>query len=190
MAGVLLRPPHRGLILQALAVALVLSSPVPAQEAAPPAIAPILTLDENRFFLESDFGRAVIGRERAASAALEEENKRIEAELVAEERALTEQRAALSAAEFSALATAFDEKVERIRSAQDAKSRALVEQRDRERQQFLRLVMPVLDELLQEHEATAILDQGTVIRSLSAVDITDEAIAKLNEAMATGDGKP
>jgi Skp family chaperone for outer membrane proteins len=172
------------------AVMLALAAPLVAQEAGAPAVAPILTLDQNRFFLESDFGRAVVERERAATAALEEENKRIEAELVAEERALTEQRATLPAEEFSALATAFDEKVERIRSAQDAKSRVLVEQRDRERQEFLRLVVPVLDGLLAERQATAILDRGTVIRSLSAIDITDEAIAKLNAALAAPDDAP
>jgi Skp family chaperone for outer membrane proteins len=161
-----------------------------AQEAPEPAVAPILTLDQNRFFLESDFGRTVVDRERMATAELDQENKRIEAELVAEEKALTEQRETLSSEEFSARAAAFDEKVVRIRGEQDAKSRVLVEKRDDERKEFLRLAVPVLDEILEERKATAILDQGMVIRSLSAVDITDEAIAKLNAAVADGKAAP
>jgi Skp family chaperone for outer membrane proteins len=148
------------------------------------ASAPLLTLDQDRFFLESDFGRAAVERERAETAALEQENKRIEAELVVEEQALTELRKTLSAEEFSARAVAFDEKVELIRTEQDTKARLLVEKRERERQDFLKLAGPVLGELLGERQATAILDKGLVIVSLSAIDITDEAIAKLNSALA------
>lgn len=159
---------------------MVLAAQAHAQEAP----APLLTLDQDRFFVESDFGRSAIERERAETAALEQENKRIEAELVAEEQSLTEQRKTLSAEEFAARATDFDEKVERIRSEQDAKARRLVEKRDQERKDFLRLAAPVLGELLGERQATAILDKGLVIVSLSAVDITDEAIAKLNAALA------
>lgn len=157
-----------------------LAGAVHAQEAP----APLLTLDQDRFFLESDFGRAVVERERAETAALEQENKRIEAELVVEEQALTEQRKSLSPEEFSTRAAAFDEKVERIRSEQDAKARLLVEKRDDERTEFLQLAGPVLGELLGERQATAILDKGLVIASLSAIDITDDAIAKLNAALA------
>lgn len=144
----------------------------------------LLTLDQDQFFLESDFGRAAIERERAATAALEEENQRIQAELVAEEQALTDQRKSLSPEEFSARAAAFDEKVERIRAEQDAKAQALVAKREEERKAFLQVAGPVLNEILGERQATVILDKRLVIVSLSAIDITDEAIAKLNAALA------
>lgn len=146
--------------------------------------APLLTLDQDRFFLESDFGKAAVERERAQSAVLEQENKRIEAELVAEEQALTDLRMTLSAEEFSSRAAAFDAKVERIRSEQDAKARQLIERRESERNEFLRSAAPILGELLGEHGAVAILEEGLVIVSLSAIDVTDEAIAKLNAALA------
>lgn len=165
---------------------LLLAAASQAQEAP----APLLTLDQDRFFLESDFGRAAIDRERADTAALEQENKRIEAGLVAEEQALTEQRAALSPEEFTARATAFDEKVERIRAEQDAKAQALVARRDAERQEFRQLAGPVLGELLGERKAMAILDKGLVIVALSAIDITDAAIAKLNAALARPPADP
>ena len=67
--------------------------------------------------------------------------------------------------------------MERIRTEQDAKARLLVERRDEERKEFLQLARPVLGELLGERQATAILDKGLVIASLSSIDITDEAIA-------------
>lgn len=170
-----------------LAAALVACAVAAQAQEAP---GPLLTLDQDRFFIESDFGRAAIEREREASAALEQENKRIEAELVAEEQALTDQRKTLSPEEFSARAAAFDEKVERIRSEQDAKAQALVAKRDEERKAFLQLAGPVLGELLGERQASAILDKGLVIVSLSAIDITDEAIAKLNATLAGPAGDP
>ena len=111
-----------------------------AQDPAPP----LLTLDQERLFLESDFGQAVIERERVASKDLEQENRRIEAELVAEEQALTEARSTLAAEEFAARAEAFDAKVERIRTEQDAKASRLTERRDADRKAFLDVAVPVL----------------------------------------------
>jgi Skp family chaperone for outer membrane proteins len=145
---------------------------------------PLLTLDQDRLFLESDFGKAVVDRERVASQELEEENRRIEAGLVAEEQALTEARATLTAEEFAARAAAFDAKVEQIRTEQDAKALRLVEGRDADRKAFLKVAVPVLGEILGDRGATAILDKGLVILSLSAIDITDEAISRVNAALA------
>ncbi|NHB77356.1 OmpH family outer membrane protein [Rhodobacter calidifons] len=150
-----------------------------------PVPAPILTLDQDRLFLESDFGKAVIARERADTSALEQENRRIEAELIAEEQALTEARATLSAEEFSARAAAFDAKVERIRDEQDAKARRLTERRDQDRKAFLEVAVPVLGALLGDSGATVILEKSQVILSLSAVDVTDEAIRRVNAALAS-----
>ncbi|HLQ18117.1 MAG TPA: OmpH family outer membrane protein, partial [Tabrizicola sp.] len=79
---------------------------------------------------------------------------------------------------------------ERIRAEQDEKARRLVEKRDQDRQEFLKLAGPVLGDLLGERQATAILDKSLVIVSLSAIDITDEAIAKLNTALSGADAKP
>ena len=177
-----------GFWLRLAAVGLVLAGPAAAQETeqgvAPVEVAPLLTLDQDRFFLQSDFGKAAIERERAATAALEQENKRIEAELVAEEQALTAERKTLPPAEFAAKAEAFDQKVERIRAEQDAKAQELTQARDADRKAFLEAAVPVLGELLGRKKATAILDKNLVILSLSAVDVTDEAIAMVNAALA------
>lgn len=171
-----------------LAVLLVLASPVVAQEERPatgPVLAPVLTLDQERLFVESAFGRASLERERQALRALEEENKRIEAELIAEEQALTELRQTLAPEEFTARADAFDQKVEQIRDAQDAKSEALTSARDADRQAFLQAAIPVLGELLGDRKAVAILDKSMIILSLSAIDVTDEAIARVDAVLAT-----
>ena len=164
-----------------LSLALLWAAAAVQAQDAPPAI---LTLDQDRLFIESAFGKAALERERAATAALEQENKRIEAELVVEEQALTDLRATLSPEEFSAKAKAFDEKVERIRTEQDAKARSLTDARETERKEFLKVAVPILGELLGERKALAIIDRNMVILSLSAIDVTDAAIAKVDAAMA------
>lgn len=146
----------------------------------------ILTIDQEQLFVRSEFGKAVLAREATAAQELEAENARIEADLIAEEQDLTNRRATLSAEEFSALATAFDEKVVRIRAEQDAKARELTRAREGDRQAFFRTVIPVLGDLLVERKAVAILDKSSVILSLTVIDVTDEAIAKVDAALKSG----
>ncbi len=143
----------------------------------------ILTVNQDRLFTESAFGKASLDRERAETAALDAENKQIEAALIAEEQGLTTRRATLPAAEFAALAAAFDAKVERIRAEQDTKLRDLTRLRDEERQAFLRAIVPVLGEMMGERGAVAILAKSTVIVSLTAIDVTDAAIARVDAVL-------
>lgn len=175
-----------GLVAGALALALALAQVLALAPAAwaQDAMAPLLTLDQERFFTDSAFGTASLARERAAAEALVRENARIEAELVAEEQALTELRNTLAPVEFSARAEAFDAKVERIRDEQDAKVEALTTARDADRQAFLQAARPVLGALLRERRAAAIIDKSLLILSAAAVDVTDEAIARVNATLA------
>lgn len=172
-------------------VALALGAAAVAQDQPPaPQAMPVLTLDQERFFTESAFGRASLERERQALRALDEENKRIEAELIAEEQALTELRRTLPQAEFTAQAEAFDRKVEQIRDAQDSKAEELTKARDTDRQAFLKAAIPVLGELLGERKAVAILDKTGIILSLSAIDVTDEAIARVDAVLTVAPPAP
>jgi Skp family chaperone for outer membrane proteins len=166
------------------AIALVLGGPLLAQETA--GTSAILIIDQNRLFVESAFGKASIAREQDFLDGLAEENKRIEADLVAEEQALTEQRKTLSAADFAALAEAFDQKVEKIRAEQDSKAAGLVAQRDADRKVFVQAIRPIVAELMDEQQAVAIVDKSLVILSLSSIDVTDEAIARVDAALPPG----
>ena len=150
--------------------------------------APILTLDRERLLSETRFGRAVEAQFQQDSQTLIAENLRLEQALETEERALTDQRATLPAEEFRALAEEFDTKTEAIRTAQDAKSRAITSRRDAERQRFLQAAIPVLADLMRESGAVAIFDKEMVILSLRGVDITDEAIARIDEVLGDGAG--
>jgi Skp family chaperone for outer membrane proteins len=159
-----------------------------AQEGA--VVSQVLTLDQDRFFAGSAFGKASLAREAAESDALEAENARIERSLIGEEQDLTARRPTLPAEEFAALARAFDAKVEQIRADQDAKARAVTRRRDEDRQRFLQAAVPVLGSLLSDSGAVVILDKNTIILSLSAIDVTEAAIAKVDAALGDGSAVP
>ena len=169
-----------------------LAGPTGAQQSQPPTAeivvprAPILTLDRDRLLSETRFGQAVEAQFERDSQVLIAENLRLEQALETEERELTDQRATLPAEEFRALAEEFDTKTEAIRAAQDAKSRAITSRRDAERQRFLQAAIPVLADLMRESGAVAIFDKEMVILSLRGVDITDEAIARIDEVLGDG----
>jgi Skp family chaperone for outer membrane proteins len=157
--------------------------PVLAQaEAGSPAAGSVvvLTLDRERMFADSRFGKSSMAAIDDSIRALQSENRQIEADLETEERALTEQRKQIGASEFRALADAFDAKVKGIRVARDAKGRELAAQQDTARQQFLKAAIPILAKIMAEQGATIIIDRSATILSFDRVDITDLAIARID----------
>ncbi len=159
-----------------------------APELAPQAAAGVLTLDQDRLFAGSLFGQRIVADIEAASRLLASENRRIEADLSVEEKALTARRATLPAAEFRGLADAFDQKVGEIRSTQENKARALISRREAEQKRFFEAALPVLSAILRDIGAVAILDSKAIFLSSDRVDVTDEAIARINTVL--GDGTP
>lgn len=146
-------------------------------------ISPVLTIDSERIFIESDFGRSVAVQIEADGSALAAENRQIEAALEAEERELTDKRAELTPEEFRVLANAFDEKVQETRRAQTAKGQAINTMLEDEREVFLTAAAPVLERLMREAGAAVILERRSVFVSANAIDITEDAIALLNEQL-------
>ena len=158
----------------------------PEQRADSAQVVPILTIDSDRFFGESAFGRRVAEEIESESAELAAENRRIEAQLTEQEQALTDRRSELPAEEFRPLADAFDTRVQRIRREQEAKARALAERAESDRVAFLRAARPVLGQLMREAGASVILERGSVFFSSNASDITDRAIERIDAAIGDG----
>lgn len=150
----------------------------------------VLTIDPERLFSDTQFGQRVQADLEARAAELSAENRRIETELVAEERDLTERRAGMPVNEFRELADAFDEKVQRIREEQDAKSREVLRLSDTGRQNFLSQVAPVLSQLLLERGGSVMIDRRNVFLSLDLADVTDAAIQRINEVLGDGSDLP
>jgi Skp family chaperone for outer membrane proteins len=147
---------------------------------------PVATLDQDALFLQSQYGLRVQRELGADRQALEDENRRIEGELIAEEQALTTARATLDAATFAAKADEFDQRVQRIRAEQDDKALGLQRRFEQERQRFLSLIGPALIEVLQDNGASVLLSRDAVIFAVDGVDITERAIATIDAMIGTG----
>ena len=172
----------------ALAIAIgALSVPAPAQAQS----LPVRLLDEDRLLRESELGRRVLERVRAAEQALEEENRRIADQLAAEEQELTEARTELPPEEFRARADAFDLRVEEIRAERAQRNEELTRFSEGEVQRFFDVAFPVVVDLMNDEGVVAILQPEAVIVALEAFDITGEAVARLDaiwrEATDEGD---
>ncbi|MFZ1727225.1 MAG: OmpH family outer membrane protein [Albidovulum sp.] len=151
---------------------------------------PILTLDQERFFTESAWGKRAKADVDAVSTALAAENRKLEADLTAEEKSLTEQRETMPADEFRAAADAFDVRVTEIRRTQDGKARDVGRMLDTERQKFFKAAFPILGEVMQKRGAVAILDARAIFISADVIDVTDELIAQADAVLKAGSGQP
>ncbi|WP_422824806.1 OmpH family outer membrane protein [Thalassococcus sp. BH17M4-6] len=190
--------PGAGRLAAALAAALILAvpaGPLRAQEGQMPRVpefstgrvqSPILTIESERLFADSAFGRRVAREIEAEREAITAENDRIAEELTAEEQSLTDRRASLPADDFQDLANAFDEKVQRLRREQDEKARAISTRTDEARRSFLANAQPVIEAIMRETGAALIIERRAVFISADVIDITDAAIARIDAAIGAG----
>ncbi len=154
-----------------------------AQEATPQAV---LTLDQERLFAGSRFGRRVLAAHDEARRALLAENRTLEAQLEAEERDLTARRPGLAPSEFRRLADAFDVRAEDIRARQGAKEQVLRQELGAEQQRFFAAARPVLEQLARDRGAAVIVVPQVILVAVAPIDITDAAIARLDEVLGDG----
>jgi Skp family chaperone for outer membrane proteins len=151
---------------------------------------PILTIDSDRLYGDSAFGQRVVREIEAQTRALGEENRRLEAELEAEEQSLTAQRPDLPPEEFRTLADAFDARVQAIRRDREAESRAIASQLEENRARFLNAAAPVLEEIMREAGAAVIMERRNVFVSANAIDITVSAIERIDSVLGDGTEPP
>ena len=144
---------------------------------------PILTIDQDRLFAETQVGVRASEALEAEATALAAENAQIEGELISRERELTELRPTLEPEEFRSLANAFDADVQRIRAEQDEKERRLNRAREEVRQDFFRDVADIISDIVRERGALLVIDRRDVFLSADRIDITDIAIERINASL-------
>lgn len=166
-------------------VFLALASTAGAQDATT-TVPPVLTLDQDRLFNQSAYGRAVVAEIARRSDDLAAENRRIEQELTVEEQDLTDRRPSLESAEFRELADAFDAKVERIRREQAQKAVDLNVWIEEQQKRFFDSVFPVLANLTEELGASVIIDRRFALIALDRTDVTNLAILKVDQVLGDG----
>lgn len=147
---------------------------------------PILTLDPERVYSGSLWGKRVAAEINAELESLAAENERIAAELTTEERDLTERRATMPPDEFRAAADAFDTKVTEIRRTQDAKSRELARRVDAEKLAFYQALLQPMSEVLTARGAVAILDRAAIFLANDTIDVTDDVIERADALLGAG----
>ena len=135
--------------------------------------------------------RNIIQRSNAMTiirAALDEQNAKFQAAISAEELALRQaerdlnaQQSELTEAEFSVLLKEFEERVATIqRSIQNQKNsfdRSIQQAQNQLEQELLKIV----SEIAKENSLSVVLQRQNVVIYNNALDITDDALKRLNE---------
>lgn len=173
------------LALAAAALPAVRPTPVAAQTLGR-VVSPLLTVDRDRLFSGSLYGQRVNRELEAASNAMAQETRKIEAALEEEEKALTAQRATLEPEAFRALADAFDEKVQALRKERESAEANLRQQIEDAQLEFFDRIGPVLGQLVRERGAVLIVDRRAILLAAADVDITDAAIARIDAELGDG----
>ncbi|MFX0540128.1 OmpH family outer membrane protein [Roseovarius sp. S4756] len=148
----------------------------------------ILVLDPDRLFSGTQVGQRLTDQYQAERDALIANNRELEAELRAEEQALTEARKTMTATEFRAEADAFDDKVRSIRAENDRKARDLERGRELAPLSLMRMAEPILIQVMRDTGGKIILDSRQVLLRADAIDITDLAIARIDAVIGDGSG--
>ena len=166
------------------------TEPVVVPNSAQPQSASVVTVDQDRLFAGSAWGRRMQAEFEQAGVELTAENDRLAAQLAEEESQLTEQRATLEPAEFRKLAEAFDARAtevrrERAQAVQDLNARI-----DAVQDAFFQAVVLLIGQLMQDRGAVLVVDRRTVLMSAEGIDITADLIARVDAELGDGADQP
>ncbi|MEL7256646.1 MAG: OmpH family outer membrane protein [Pseudomonadota bacterium] len=144
----------------------------------------ILVVDPERLFNQTQLGQSYLVRIQEERDALIARNRQIEAQLEAEEKSLTEKREEATPEEFREMADDFDARVQEIRRDSERRVRDLERNRERAPVEFMRQVEPVLVEIMRAAGGVVVVDARNVLLRADVIDITDVAIARIDDLFA------
>ena len=165
---------------------LLLVGPVFGQAGAP-AAKHVVVVDFDEVFRTTLYGRRIIAEFQQANQALSKEFERIAEELVAEEKALRDLRGSTDPSAFKEMALAFDQKSTRLRQEQEDKRVELKLAGDATQSDVLQKFGPIFVQVMQEHNASILLEKKQVVLVIASADITKEAIRRIDQEL--GDGR-
>ena len=146
----------------------------------------LFTVDMTKLLRSSEFGKNIIAANNIARKKLQSENEELEKKLLLEEKELSELRKTLSVEEFRPKALEFDKRVSIIRAEQGKKEEILNKKVRKEESDFFKRIYPLLYEILIERGGLILVDQRNIILWDNSVDITDDAIQAINQALGSG----
>ena len=147
----------------------------------------VIIIDKQRVLSETLYGQRLMAEMRLMEQLQIADNKRLLQELELEEARLTEQRSSMDADEFRVLAVNFDEKVQFISNQQQAKNQKRMEQRRKDQMTLMAATGPVFETLMRDTGADVIIEQRYAFIWNDAINLTDEAIERIDAFL--GDGK-
>ena len=165
----------------ALAIAL-----APASARPQPSAGGVVAMNLEQVFNQTMLGKRMRADHAAAIARMEACNDNLRILLEAEEARLAVLRSDMPADEFREFADTFDAEVRRIRTARARSAEALERSWGEAQLAFLRAVQGVLGQMLTEWGAAVLLDNSALLLATSEVDITSEAILRIDEALGDG----
>lgn len=148
---------------------------------------PVLVIETERLFVETDFGQASLRAIEDQARRLASESREIDAQLIQEESELTQARPSLTPEDFRARADAFDEKVLRLRRERDEASTQLGRAREEAETILRNAALPILAQIVLDRGAVVVLERRGVFIVDDAIDITDEAISRINAQLGAED---
>ena len=108
----------------------------------------VYTIDMSKLIKQTKIGKKIILEDNISRQKLQSENEKLEAELLLEEKELSEIRGTLTADEFRLKAQEFDKKVTIIRTEQGQKEQDLIVENRKNESEFFKKIYPLLYGLL------------------------------------------
>ncbi|MFV0409066.1 MAG: OmpH family outer membrane protein [Paracoccus sp. (in: a-proteobacteria)] len=150
----------------------------------------VLVLNVEAAYAASAWGKRAQSEIDAEVRRLDAENKRLEEQLKAEEQALSAERASLGPKEFRARAEAFDSRAQTVRRERAQVVVDLETRAQADLDAFLEATRPLVSALMQERHAGVVLDRRQALVVVTAVDITDELVKRMDQMVGAGMGLP
>lgn len=169
--------------LFAAAFAFFLALPVMAQEIGPVAPVPVLIVDMQRLKNDTAAGRDMFSKTAEIRKRIQAGIAEREQNLRKEERRLAEERGDLSPEAFRERVRAFEQQVFSNREFSERENRRLQQVLSRASGLLRERATAVLATIMRERGAEVLLDSTQIVLSADRLDITDEAIRRLDEIL-------
>lgn len=137
----------------------------------------------SKLIKQTKIGKKIILEDNISRQKLQSENEKLEAELLLEEKELSEIRETLTVDEFRLKAQEFDKKVTIIRTEQGQKEQDLIVENRKNESEFFKKIYPLLYGLLLERGGSILIDQSNAVLWDSSVDLTIDAINLIDRVL-------
>jgi outer membrane protein len=175
--------PLTGAVL--IALGLLGGGPVAAQVAQAPGapIAGLCVYSENVILGQSQAGASANQQLVQLQTSINNELRATRDKLVADDQALTAQKATLAAADFAQRTTALQTRARDLQNLSNVRNGQLTRTRDSAIAQISKAALPLLNASLTAHGCAIVLDKAPVYSVNPAMDLTGEVMQRLNAAL-------